>query len=243
MEQNSPKYQNIKNYLAAGISARTFTGLIPSENRLAREFGVSRMTARRALEELERDGLVDRIPGKGTFVRQYRHYTRGFFRVRPFRKWAEDLNVALRTEVLEARVSDPSQDPADLLPWRGRTVILRILDYLDDTPVRYAVRRLRADRCAGILRENLKEESIHDILINRLHIPLTKITQSMTAIGLSEEMAPLFGEKPGHPAFHFRRLTYSLDTPITYVEYFMRGEMAFEDTFVPQFDGSDFVRG
>jgi GntR family transcriptional regulator len=242
MAEKTPKYQHIKNFLVEGIRSGGFTDQVPSENQLAVQFGVSRMTARRALDELERDGSVDRMPGKGTFIRKYRHYTRGFFRVRPFRKWAEDIRAVLKTKVLEARLVDPPRDVAAKLETEEPVIILKILNYFDDVPVRYSVRRLRADLCAGILDENLEEASIHDILINKFNLPMTRITQSLTAIGLSEDLAPLFEALPGHPVFYFQRLAYSYETPVTYVEYFMRGEMAFEDTFVPLMEGADFDR-
>lgn len=41
---------------------------VPSENQLAEEFSVSRMTARRALSELVDEGLLQRSQGTGTFV-------------------------------------------------------------------------------------------------------------------------------------------------------------------------------
>jgi len=43
---------------------------LPGEPRLAAEFSVSRVTVRRALDQLVRDGLVQRRPGAGTFVRE-----------------------------------------------------------------------------------------------------------------------------------------------------------------------------
>lgn len=43
---------------------------LPGEPRLATEFGVARVTVRRALDRLTRDGLVERRPGAGTFVRE-----------------------------------------------------------------------------------------------------------------------------------------------------------------------------
>jgi GntR family transcriptional regulator len=240
MTKKAPKYQKIKHYILQGIASRNFTDGVPSENQLAEKFSVSRMTARRALDDLEREGSVERIPGKGTFVRSSGHYTQGFFRVRPFRKWAEDLGAVLRTEVPESRIIDPPEDVAQTLQYRGQMIRLRILNYLNDVPVRYAVWHLRADHCADILWENLAENSIHDILISKYRLPLTRISQSMTAVGLPEDLAGLFREDPGYPVFYFQRIAYSSETPVTYVEYFMRGDMAFKDTFTPMLELADF---
>lgn len=240
MTLKAPKYETIKQFLIQGISAHTFTDAMPSENQLAEQFGVSRMTARRALDELEREGSVERFPGKGTYLRKAQHYTRGFFQIKPFRKWAEDINASLTTRVLQAGLVDPPGDIALKLQSDEPVVLLRILNYFDDKPVRYAVRYLVADPCARILEENLEQESIHDILINRYGLPLTKISQSMTAIGMTPFIARLFHAEPGYPAFYFQRLVFSYDRPVTYVEYTMRGEMAFDDTFTPQLDPGDF---
>jgi GntR family transcriptional regulator len=240
MTKRAPKYETIKNYLIQGISTRNFTDAVPSENQLAEKFRVSRMTARRALDELERNGSVKRIPGKGTFVRAGERYTRGFFRVRPFRKWAEDLKADLTTKVLESRITSAPEEIAAKLQYDGQVILLRILNFLDGKPVRYAVRYLRADLCAGVLWEDLENKSIHDILINTYRLPLSKIKQSMTAIALPAELSPLFDVPAGYPVFFFQRLTYSLERPITYVEYYLRGDMAFKDTFVPHLERSDF---
>lgn len=241
MAKSAPKYERIKNYLIQGIASRSFTDMVPSENQLAEKFGVSRMTARRALVDLEHDGSVKRIPGKGTFIRKAKHYTRGFFRVRPFKKWAQDLKVNLTTRVLTSQIIDPPPEIAQTLRYDGEVIHLRIMNYFDDLAVRFAVRYLKADQCAGILWEDLESHSVQDLLTNKYQLPLTRITQSMTAISLPAAKARLFGEAAGYPAFYFQRLAYSYEAPLTYVEYYMRGEMAFEDNFSPELDHSDFT--
>ena len=91
---------------------------------MAQKFGVSRMTARKAVDAVEREGFVERTPGKGTFVKKRQHYTTGFFRVRPFQKWADDLKVELTTEVLEARMVDPPAPVAAKLQSDGQVIII-----------------------------------------------------------------------------------------------------------------------
>lgn len=59
-------YQYVLNEIRTG--ALRSGDRVPSEKELAREHGVSRITSMRALKNLERAGLVERIRGKGTFV-------------------------------------------------------------------------------------------------------------------------------------------------------------------------------
>ncbi len=241
MADKPHKYLKIIKYIKNGIDYKSFTDTIPSENQLAEKFGVSRMTARRALVELALEGTVERIPGKGTFIRKHRHYTSGFFTVRPFRKWAEELNAELRTDVLKAELCDPPHDVALKLDYDGELILLEMLNYLDGIPVRHSKRYLRADYCAGILWEDLASKSVHEILMGKYKLPLTKISQTMTAVGLPGTLAELFQEKPGYPVFFFQRIAYSETIPINYVEYTMRGDMAFEDTFSPHLYPQDIA--
>ncbi|MBW2367919.1 MAG: GntR family transcriptional regulator, partial [Deltaproteobacteria bacterium] len=53
----TPKYVIIKEHLLQGITEQRFEGMLPSENQLAKKFGVSRMTARKALQAVEREGF------------------------------------------------------------------------------------------------------------------------------------------------------------------------------------------
>jgi GntR family transcriptional regulator len=65
-----PMYERIEKQLRRRLDAAADGDPFPSEPRLAAEFGVSRMTVRAALAGLERDGLLDRVPGRGSFVRK-----------------------------------------------------------------------------------------------------------------------------------------------------------------------------
>ena len=233
MRKQNTKCLQIKQHLIQGIRLHHFKGALPSENQLAKRFTVSRMTARRALTELENEGYVERIQGKGTFVKKP-DFSQGYFKVQPSWQQAEELNVKLTTKVLELQaIAEPPEEVACRLQYAQQTILARRLHFFNEKPVRYEIRFLRGDLCGGILWENLEKISIHELLIKKYDLPLTKVWQRMTALCMTEEIAEIFNESAGHPAFHIKRLTYTFENPVTFVEYYIRGELAFEDTFTP----------
>ena len=69
-ESGRPIYMQLADIVAGMIEAGTLVvdRPIPAESRLAEEYGVARLTARRAVRELRERGLVYTVQGKGTFV-------------------------------------------------------------------------------------------------------------------------------------------------------------------------------
>ena len=70
-KKSAPRYQLLKEHLIERIRSGEFTGgmKIDSEPSLCKEFHMSRNTVRQALQELESEGFLYRIQGKGTFIR------------------------------------------------------------------------------------------------------------------------------------------------------------------------------
>jgi GntR family histidine utilization transcriptional repressor len=69
-----PRYQQLKEQIIRQISSGELRPCdrVPSENQLVGSAGVSRMTANRALRELNDEGYVERVAGKGTFVADFK---------------------------------------------------------------------------------------------------------------------------------------------------------------------------
>lgn len=74
MSVTKPRYQQLKDFIIEQISSGELRPLdrVPSENDLVESKSVSRMTANRALRELNDEGYVERIAGRGTFVSDFR---------------------------------------------------------------------------------------------------------------------------------------------------------------------------
>ena len=74
MTTSKPRYQQLKDFIIEQISSGELqlADRVPSENELVESKNVSRMTANRALRELNDEGYVERVAGSGTFVSDYR---------------------------------------------------------------------------------------------------------------------------------------------------------------------------
>jgi GntR family histidine utilization transcriptional repressor len=74
MNAAKPRYQQLKDFIIAQIATGELQpeDRVPSENELVESKNVSRMTANRALRELNDEGYVERIAGRGTFVSDFR---------------------------------------------------------------------------------------------------------------------------------------------------------------------------
>ena len=72
MTEPRPLYAKVKDHILTNIHNGTWEpgARVPSENELVESFGISRMTANRALRELTAEGYLSRLPGVGTFVKE-----------------------------------------------------------------------------------------------------------------------------------------------------------------------------
>ncbi len=74
IDKNSkiPLYKQVKNYLTDIIEQerRGKSQKLPPEMEISRQFNISRATVRIAILDLVKDGLLERVPGKGTFIKE-----------------------------------------------------------------------------------------------------------------------------------------------------------------------------
>src|SRR5579859_4416529 len=127
-------YARIKRHVVARIESGDWTvaSRVPSENQLAAEFEVSRMTARRALLELVQEGYLVRSQGLGTFVAD-RKPLMSMLEVRNIAEEIAERGHSYGNRILkleEASATEPVAMYLALLP--GATVFHSIIVHLDN---------------------------------------------------------------------------------------------------------------
>lgn len=109
-----PIYEQIADQIKEQIMAGSLPAgdALPSMRLLARELRISVITTKRAYEELERDGFVESVPGKGCFVAPQ---NREFLREAQLRKVEEHLSLAVAEARKGALTLDELQEMLNLL--------------------------------------------------------------------------------------------------------------------------------
>lgn len=68
MNETTPKYILVENHIRKAIQNKQIEGRLPGERTLAQQLGVSYMTVRKSIENLVSEGVLYKVPTKGTFV-------------------------------------------------------------------------------------------------------------------------------------------------------------------------------
>jgi GntR family transcriptional regulator len=212
------RYQEIERLLRDRVLRSAPGDPLPSEAELAAQFSVSRMTARQAVQNLAREGLVERRRGAGTFVAMppmHRHEG-------TLMSFSEDMrrrgHVASST-LLEAglRVATGSDVEALRLGPGVRVVAITRLRLADDRPL--ALERVAlAPDCAGVLADDLEHGSLHESL-ERLGRRPTVAHSWITARVATGAEAKLLGLATRDPLLIERRIIYDADgAPLEHTE-------------------------
>jgi GntR family transcriptional regulator len=209
-ERTSPLYLWLAALLrdqieAGGLMAH---GLVPSERTLSERYGVSRMTARHALETLTLEGYLYRNPRRGTFVAEPRLR----FSVGSFTRNMTAAERAPGTEVLSAATVEPDPVVARLLavPAAGHVHVLQRLRTAMGEPIAIENIQLSAARFPDLLEHDLAG-SLWALLRERYDVHPERADARVVAVILDTFEAEVLGVKAGNPAIVLTRTVYDAD--------------------------------
>jgi GntR family histidine utilization transcriptional repressor len=173
-----PLYLQVKRHILDNIGSGKWgtSTRVPSENDIVKSFGVSRMTANRALRELRDEGVLVRIAGVGSFVadeiRRRGHVHRSEIvsleRVRAVAELAEDFGIAPRSELYCSVIVHFENDrPIQL---EDRYVLPKLapdylqVDFNQTTPTDYLIKVAPLQEAEHLLRAVMPDERTRKLL-------------------------------------------------------------------------------
>ena len=165
-----PKYLSVREHLRRRVAALPEHTVLPPEPVLCAEYGVSRITLRRAVDGLVADGHLVREQGRGTHVTRpaIRHEYRGGFvhRIAGFNSVMTEQGAQVGTTVLTQRIAAASSTVAEELALDGATDVVELerLRSVDGAPNHVAHSFLPAALYPRAAEEDFSEGSLYDFL-------------------------------------------------------------------------------
>ncbi|RZL10948.1 MAG: GntR family transcriptional regulator [Rubrivivax sp.] len=223
-----PLYSRIRDEIRGRIAIGQWRAhqQIPSEAALMQQYGVSRITVRQAVQALEQQGLIVKVPGKGSFVAPPKPYQE----LTQLQGFAEAMSR--QGHVAINRVVDVITQPAPALVAQrlalaegSQVTRIRRVRLLDGQAVSLDLTWLPQSVGDQLRHEDLVHRDIFLILENDCRIPLGHADLAMDAVTADAELAHHLGLAVGDAVLRVDRLTHTREGhPIDYETLYCRGD-------------------
>ena len=227
LDTNSPIpfHVQIREVLREEIKSGKYKEKIPSERELMERFSVSRATIREAISYLVKEGILEKIHGKGTFVKN-----------KPkVQEWLDSLNSLTET------VSKMGMKPGSRLLNSGMVKEPKSIQEIIKTERMFFIERLRTaenipiaierhyypEKIGKLLnRFDLDQSIIYDLLEKELRIDLAEAEQMISCREATGKDAKFLEIPHGSSVLYVERLiTDRLGEPVEYYKASFRPDM------------------
>ena len=205
-----PRYKAIKAYLVEAIRGREFAPgeQIPAELALAERFGVSRMTANKAINELVAEGYLVRHQGMGTFVAEIRAESP----LLQIRNIADEIRERQHVHNAELHRLEAVEVDAELAIRLGMTVGETAFHSLivhreNGVPIQLEDRYVNAAIAPDYLEQDFRRQTPNQFLSARF--PLSQVEHIVEAVAADPKLTELLAIAPNEPCLQVNRRTWS----------------------------------
>lgn len=213
MQDRVPKYYVLKKELLRKIESGEYEEgvLIESERELMETYQFSRITVRKAIDELVNEGYLYRIQGKGTYVK-IEKAPQNLYRLSGC---TEDVlrmglavskkTVAVDKQPAGARMARQLHiDAEDLVHMFSRVF------YADGEPLNYTDTYLPEKLFPGLEKYDLQQRSLYDIIETTYQVKITKARRTLEAVLPYPKVARYLGISENTPVILFHCITYGI---------------------------------
>ena len=183
---------------------------IPSENELSDEYGLSRMTARKAIDLLAEKGVVSREKGRGTFVSRPR-IEGGLFLIPDLHDEMRMQGLSADVKLLGVKVVPAGQKASAMLGIRKKEKVIYLERLLtgDGEPLVLDRKYIFLDRSQPLLESELGHGSTGDLFAGNPDMTPVRADLKLSATTLSAGEAQLLDARKGAPAFCMEQLIFA----------------------------------
>lgn len=222
----SPLYMQIAEILRHEILQGTYQSnqQMPSESDLMSTFDVSRITVRQALGNLQSEGLIFRVYGKGTFVSRPRAF-QDLGSLQGFGTAMREMGYETHSKVLSVRTVVAPQRVRDRIAISDRMTEPRRLRFLNRAPISLDVSYLPSNIGQRVAKADLANRDVFSVLENDCQIVLGYADLRMSSVLATDELREVLGVEEGAPILFIERVIHtSAGAPLEYEELYYRGD-------------------
>lgn len=209
-----PLYARLRDTLRGQIlDGRLAVGdRLPSESELSAAHGVSRITVRQALGDLQKAGLITRLQGKGAFVAPPRA-SLGLQRLEGLSEALASQGQSVHSKRLSLRKVRAAADVARQLGLVGNPQVTQLvsLRYLGGGPLSVNTSHFSAALGERIARIDVSGRDLIDVLEHDLGQPVREAQLEIRAVALPAREAKWLRAAAGEPALRVDRLVLGRD--------------------------------
>jgi GntR family transcriptional regulator len=200
---------------------------VPTEPQLIETFQVSRTTVRRALRDLETAGLIDRQPGRGSFVAEPKLEPR-LDRLTGFVEDMEALGLEASAEVVTIERAPATPEVAEVLGMAvgESTVHIERIRLANGQPISFDDSYFGEELGSRIAEEDLAVDPFYSILENKYGIPLGRADYVVASAVADARISELLQIEVGSPVLKMDRTSYAaaVKTPLFFEHLHYRGD-------------------
>lgn len=216
------------------------SGQIASENQLVEQYGISRVTLRQALADLEKDGIIKRYRGKGAFVNenpnQFIHELKYSLVTGDYQS---DKNQIIKADILELKkYTNPDKPVCEALKLSEASPVIyfKRVFYLDNKPIAIGKSWLPAELVPDMDKSGLINNSLSQTIKDRYHLNTVRVDDVLETVRSTSAERELLDAPYDTPLILIKGVSY-LDNglPLEYSNTFWLGDrVRFNFSFVKQ---------
>lgn len=228
MESSTYLYDQIRIMILKMIETGEFQEgeKIPSELELVELFGASRITVRRAIKELEDEGVLKIVRGKGTFVEKAKRPVRILNLEEGFTDGLQIGNNQVTKVILEKKIITASKGISRLFESEKPIEVLKLLRVIreGEKPISVDYAFLPVEIYPDI--ENLVGDNISTfrLINNHYKVHFRKAKKEVEIVHPNDEVAALMKVSPLDQIVQIRKIIWDENRPVHYSQYYLRAD-------------------